>query len=70
MHWPGSLLSHSLARYSDRQGGRKLIQFCLSFGILACLVFALSRNYWVLVSLGTLLSIGGHRIAAIICTGS
>ena len=56
----GILLSHSLARYSDRQGGRKkLIQFCLSFGILACLVFALSRNYWVLVSLGiVLLSIG------------
>jgi MFS transporter, SET family, sugar efflux transporter len=56
----GILVSQLLARYSDRKGSRKYLIFtCLSFGILACLLFAESRSYWVLATLGIgLLSLG------------
>ncbi|MGE9552738.1 sugar efflux transporter [Erwinia amylovora] len=56
----GILVSQLLARYSDRQGDRKtLILVCCLVGALASLLFAWSRNYFVLLLLGVLLSAFG-----------
>ncbi len=56
----GIVVSQLLARRSDRQGGRKqLICRCMLAGSLACVLFACSRSYGVLISVGILLmSIG------------
>lgn len=52
----GILVSQLLAKRSDRRGSRRmLIFYCVLIGILACLVFAFSRQYWVLLTLGIFL---------------
>lgn len=52
----GIAVSQLLARRSDRQGSRRrLIFLCMLAGIAACLCFALTRHYWLLVSLGVLM---------------
>jgi len=52
----GIILSQVLARYSDRQNDRrKVIIFCCAVAILGCLLFAYSRNYYMLVLFGTTL---------------
>jgi MFS family permease len=53
----GILVSQFLAGRSDRQGDRKqLIVFCCLLGILACLLFAWNRNYFILLFVGVFLS--------------
>ncbi|WIO41859.1 sugar efflux transporter SetB [Klebsiella electrica] len=53
----GILVSQFLAGRSDRQGDRKrLIVFCCLLGILACLLFAWNRNYFILLFIGVFLS--------------
>ncbi|HBO39126.1 MAG TPA: MFS transporter [Pasteurellaceae bacterium] len=52
----GILLSQILARYSDKQEDRrKVIIFCCLIAVAGCLIFAYSRNYYVLVLFGTAL---------------
>ncbi|MGV3345883.1 sugar efflux transporter [Enterobacteriaceae bacterium LUAb1] len=57
----GIVVSQCLARRSDRQGDRKSLIFqCLLSGAVASLLFAFSRNYFVLLFFGVLLaSFGG-----------
>lgn len=53
----GILVSQFLAGRSDRQGDRKqLIVFCCLLGVLACLLFAWNRNYFILLFVGVFLS--------------
>lgn len=53
----GILVSQFLAGRSDRKGDRKrLIVACCLLGLLACLLFAWNRNYFVLLFVGVLLS--------------
>ncbi|SCC64445.1 sugar efflux transporter SetB [Kosakonia oryziphila] len=53
----GILVSQFLAGRSDRKGDRKsLIVFCCLLGMLACVLFAWNRNYFVLLFVGVFLS--------------
>ncbi|PWW09668.1 sugar efflux transporter SetB [Mangrovibacter plantisponsor] len=53
----GILVSQFLAGRSDRRGDRKnLIIFCCALGVLACLLFAWNRNYFILLFVGVFLS--------------
>ncbi|WP_438387488.1 sugar efflux transporter SetB [Escherichia coli] len=53
----GVLVSQFLAGRSDKRGDRKsLIVFCCLLGVLACTLFAWSRNYFVLLFVGVFLS--------------
>jgi SET family sugar efflux transporter-like MFS transporter len=53
----GILVSQFLAGRSDRQGDRKqLIVVCCLLGVLACLLFAWNRNYFILLFIGVFLS--------------
>ncbi|VTN10432.1 Sugar efflux transporter B [Raoultella terrigena] len=53
----GILVSQFLAGRSDRRGDRKqLIVFCCLLGVLACLLFAWNRSYFVLLFVGVFLS--------------
>ncbi len=49
----GILVSQFLAGRSDRQGDRKqLIVVCCLLGVLACVLFARNRNYFILLFIG------------------
>lgn len=53
----GILVSQFLAGRSDRKGDRKrLIVFCCLMGVLACVLFARNRNYFILLFVGVFLS--------------
>lgn len=53
----GILVSQFLAGRSDKKGDRKsLIVFCCLLGLLACLLFAWNRNYFILLFIGVFLS--------------
>lgn len=53
----GILVSQFLAGRSDRQGDRKkLIVFCCLLGVMACVLFAWNRNYFILLFVGVFLS--------------
>lgn len=53
----GILVSQFLAGRSDRKGDRKnLIVFCRVLGMLACVLFAWNRNYFILLFVGVFLS--------------
>lgn len=53
----GILVSQFLAGHSDRRGDRKtLILGCCLLGVLACLLFAWNRNYFILLFIGVFLS--------------
>ena len=53
----GILVSQFLAGRSDRKGDRKnLIVFCCVLGMLACVLFAWNRNYFILLFVGVFLS--------------
>ncbi|POP47832.1 sugar efflux transporter SetB [Superficieibacter electus] len=53
----GILVSQFLAGRSDRKGDRKsLIVFCCVLGVLACVLFAWNRNYFILLFIGVFLS--------------
>ncbi|KJX34564.1 sugar transporter [Enterobacter chengduensis] len=53
----GILVSQFLAGRSDRKGDRKsLIVFCCLLGVMACVLFAWNRNYFILLFIGVFLS--------------
>ena len=53
----GILVSQFLAGRSDRKGDRKsLIVFCCLLGVMACVLFAWNRNYFILLFVGVFLS--------------
>ncbi|WP_312268238.1 sugar efflux transporter SetB [Pseudescherichia sp.] len=53
----GIVVSQFLAGRSDRKGSRKnLIVFCCLLGVLACVLFAWNRNYFILLFIGVFLS--------------
>ena len=53
----GILVSQFLAGRSDKKGDRKnLIVFCCVLGMLACVLFAWNRNYFILLFIGVFLS--------------
>lgn len=53
----GILVSQFLAGRSDKKGDRKkLIVFCCALGMLACVLFAWNRNYFILLFVGVFLS--------------
>ncbi|MFH0473867.1 sugar efflux transporter SetB [Kluyvera ascorbata] len=53
----GILVSQFLASYSDKRGDRKnLIVGCCLLGVLACVLFAWNRNYFILLFVGVFLS--------------
>ncbi|MEX3019988.1 sugar efflux transporter SetB [Kluyvera sp. STS39-E] len=53
----GIFVSQFLASYSDKRGDRKnLIVFCCLLGVLACMLFAWNRNYFILLFVGVFLS--------------
>lgn len=53
----GIIVSFLLARRSDKQGDRRhLLMFCCLMALLNALLFAFTRSYWVLITLGLLLS--------------
>lgn len=53
----GILVSQFLAGRSDHKGSRKnLIVFCCLLGVLACVLFAWNRNYFILLFIGVFLS--------------
>ena len=53
----GILVSQFLAGRSDKKGDRKnLIVFCCVLGMLACVLFAWNRNYFILLFVGVFLS--------------
>ncbi len=56
----GIVVSQWLAKRSDKRGSRKkLIQLCCLAGVVSCLLFACSRSYLLLLTLGiVLLSVG------------
>ena len=57
----GIVISFLLANYSDKQGDRrKLLFFCSIMAIGNALVFAYSRDYLVLISVGVLLAAIGN----------
>jgi len=57
----GIVISFLLANYSDKQGDRrKLLFFCTIMAIGNALVFAYSRDYLVLISVGVLLAAIGN----------
>ena len=50
------LLSQILAKYSDKQDDRRKVMIvCCLIAVLGCLIFAYSRNYYVLIIIGTTL---------------
>ena len=52
----GILVSQFLAGRSDKKGDRKnLIVFCCVLGMLACVLFAWNRNYFILLFVGVFL---------------
>ncbi|WP_234418471.1 MFS transporter [Dongshaea marina] len=53
----GIMISQWLAHHSDRGSARKrLIIYCCLAGTLMSILFALNRNFWILLILGVLLS--------------
>ncbi len=55
----GIILSQILAKYSDKQDDRRKVMIvCCLIAVLGCLIFAYSRNYYVLIIIGGLL---GHH---------
>lgn len=53
----GIFVSQFLASYSDKHGDRKnLIVFCCLLGVMACVLFAWNRNYFILLFIGVFLS--------------
>ncbi|EDV0515174.1 sugar efflux transporter SetB [Salmonella enterica subsp. enterica] len=53
----GIIVSQFLAGRSDKKGDRKkLIVFCCVLGMLACVLFAWNRNYFILLFIGVFLS--------------
>lgn len=53
----GIIVSFLLAKRSDNTGDRRhLLMFCCMLALLNALVFAFTRSYWVLITLGLLLS--------------
>ncbi|WP_029684603.1 MFS transporter [Tatumella saanichensis] len=53
----GIIVSFLLAKRSDNKGDRRhLLMFCCLLALLNALVFAFTRSYWVLITLGLLLS--------------
>lgn len=51
----GILVSQFLAGRSDKKGDRKnLIVFCCVLGMLACVLFAWNRNYFILLFVGVI----------------
>ncbi|MDR0807414.1 MAG: sugar efflux transporter [Enterobacteriaceae bacterium] len=56
----GIIISQLIASYSDRSGDRKmLIIKCCLFGALGCAMYAFNRNYFLLLTIGVLLSTCG-----------
>ncbi len=52
----GIILSQILAKYSDKQEDRRKVMIvCSLIAVLGCLIFAYSRNYYVLIIIGTTL---------------
>ncbi|MCK3658972.1 sugar transporter [Pasteurellaceae bacterium Pebbles2] len=52
----GIILSQLLAKFSDKMPDRRrVMMFCCLIAVLGCLIFAFSRNYYVLVLFGTTL---------------
>lgn len=52
----GIILSQILAKYSDKQDDRRKVMIvCCLIAVLGCLIFAYSRNYYVLIIIGTTL---------------
>lgn len=52
----GIILSQLAAKFSDKQEDRrKMILFCCVIAALGCLIFALSRQYYILIFFGTFL---------------
>ncbi|WP_133543496.1 MFS transporter [Mesocricetibacter intestinalis] len=52
----GILISQLLAGYSDKhEDRRQVIFFCCLFAVVGCLIFAYSRNYYMLAFFGTVL---------------
>ncbi|MER1975350.1 sugar efflux transporter SetB [Pseudocitrobacter faecalis] len=53
----GIFVSQFLASWSDKRGDRKnLIVFCCLLGVIACILFAWNRNYFILLFVGVFLS--------------
>lgn len=53
----GIFVSQFLASWSDKRGDRKnLIVFCCLLGVMACILFAWNRNYFILLFVGVFLS--------------
>lgn len=53
----GIFVSQLLATWSDKRGDRKnLIVFCCLLGVMACILFAWNRNYFILLFVGVFLS--------------
>ncbi|AWH87312.1 sugar efflux transporter [Limnobaculum parvum] len=56
----GIVISQMIASYSDKSGDRKmLIIRCCLFGALGCILYAFNRNYFLLLTVGVLLSTFG-----------
>ncbi len=49
-------MSQFLAGRSDKKAIKKLIVFCCVLGMLACVLFARNRNYFILLFIGVFLS--------------
>ncbi|VFS49908.1 Sugar efflux transporter B [Budvicia aquatica] len=56
----GIVISQLIASYSDRSGDRKtlIIQCCL-IGAAGCVLYAFNRNYFILLTIGVVLSTFG-----------
>lgn len=52
----GILVSQFLAGRSDKRRSQNLIVFCCVLGMLACVLFAWNRNYFILLFIGVFLS--------------
>lgn len=52
----GILVSQFLAGRSDKRRSQNLIVFCCVLGMLACVLFARNRNYFILLFIGVFLS--------------
>lgn len=56
----GIIISQMIASYSDKSGDRKmLIIRCCLFGALGCILYAFNRNYFLLLTVGVVLSTFG-----------
>lgn len=56
----GIVISQMIASYSDKSGDRKmLIIRCCLFGALGCILYAFNRNYFLLLTVGVVLSTFG-----------